>query len=397
MQKKCKKIAKKSHLTLFAKKQSKNNAKNQLIHYCCTSKKLNLIIVFVLKKIKEMKFDIKLQNHLWFWGVYFTLNYLRWGAYFNDYPYSFKSNLIEFSLHVPLVYFNLLVLVPKYVLKSKYVQYTIALIITLFAIYLLKTALTYYLISEDIWPEANREYHPFEINHIVAVCIGELYVLAMASSVYLTLTWLKERERNRELRENQLKIKLKYLKNQMQPHFFFNTLNNLYSLSLESSKKVPDVILKLSSLMEYVLYDIENNRFVPLIKEIDYIQNYIEIEKLRFNNVDVYFNLESDIDEVMVPPLVYISLIENAFKHGGLKNDNLKIKINCKITADNRLDFEIINNFVLSQNLTEKKGIGLKNTKKRLRLLFKDDFTLDHQIKFNYFIIRLQIPIYNEN
>jgi len=238
-----------------------------------------------------MKFDIKLQNHFWFWGVYFLLNFLRWGAYFNDYEYSFKSNLIEFALHIPLVYFNLFVLVPRYVLKSKYYQYAFTLVLSLMAVYLLKTGMTYFLISKDIWPEANRDYQPFEINHIVAVCIGELYVLAMASSVYLTLTWLKERDRNRALREEQFKIKLKYLKNQIQPHFFFNTLNNLYALSLESSDKVPDVIIKLSKLMEYVLYDIEGTKFVPLIKEIDYIQNYIEIEKLRFENVSfiIYF------------------------------------------------------------------------------------------------------------
>ncbi|WP_394369035.1 sensor histidine kinase [Flavobacterium agrisoli] len=344
-----------------------------------------------------MKFDIKLQNHLWFWGGYFILNFLRWGAYFEDYLYSFKSNLVEFSLHIPLVYFNLFFLVPKYVLKSKYTQYALYLVLSLFVVYLLKTSLTYYLISEDIWPEANNEYHPFDINHIIAVCIGELYVLAMASSVYLTLTWLKERERNRELRENQLKIKLKYLKNQMQPHFFFNTLNNLYALSLESSNKVPDVILKLSGLMEYVLYDIQNTKWVPLIKEIDYIQNYIEIEKLRFKNVEVSFNIESNIDVVLVPPLIYISLIENAFKHGGYQNENLKIKINCSITPDQKLDFEILNNFVFSPNLKEKKGIGLQNTKKRLRLLFKDDFVFEQKIKFNFFIIRLQIPITNED
>ncbi|MBK0368936.1 histidine kinase [Flavobacterium sp. SE-1-e] len=348
-------------------------------------------------KFKEMKFDIKLQNHLWFWGGYFILNFLRWGAYFEDYLYSFKSNLVEFSLHIPLVYFNLFFLVPKYVLKSKYTQYALYLVLSLFVVYLLKTSLTYYLISEDIWPEANNEYHPFDINHIIAVCIGELYVLAMASSVYLTLTWLKERERNRELRENQLKIKLKYLKNQMQPHFFFNTLNNLYALSLESSNKVPDVILKLSGLMEYVLYDIQNTKWVPLIKEIDYIQNYIEIEKLRFKNVEVSFNIESNIDVVLVPPLIYISLIENAFKHGGYQNENLKIKINCSITPDQKLDFEILNNFVFSPNLKEKKGIGLQNTKKRLRLLFKDDFVFEQKIKFNFFIIRLQIPITNED
>ena len=347
-------------------------------------------------KIKEIKLEITLQNHFWFWGLYFLLNFLRWGAYFNDYAYSFKSNLIEFALHIPLVYFNLFVLVPRYVLKSHYYKYALALILSLMTVYLLKTGMTYFMISENIWPEANRDYQPFDINHIVAVCIGELYVLAMASSVYLTLTWLKERDRNRALREEQFKIKLEYLKNQIQPHFFFNTLNNLYSLSLESSDKVPDTIIKLSKLMEYVLYDIEGVKFVPLIKEIDYIQNYIEIEKLRFENVEVAINIESNIDEVKVPPLLLISLIENAFKHGGYNNEKLKIKINCKIVNDT-LQFDIINNFVLSPSIKSQKGIGLTNTKKRLKLIFKKNFSLEQQIKFNYYIIQLQIPIYNED
>lgn len=350
-----------------------------------------------MKAISKMKFDIKLQNHLWFWGVYFLLNFLRWGAYFNDYPYSFKSNLIEFSLHIPLVYFNLFVLVPHFVLKSKYTKYTFSLITSLFVIYLVKTALTFYIISQNIWPEANREYKPFEINHIVAVCIGELYVVAMASSVYLTLTWLRERERNRSLRENQFKIKLKYLENQIQPHFFFNTLNNLYALSLESSDKVPDVIIKLSKLMEYVLYDIKGTKSVKLIQEIEYIHNYVEIEKLRFENVEVSINLESNIDEIEVPPLIFISLIENAFKHGGLNNPNLKIKVNCKIVDNKTLDFEVINNFVHSQNLKTKKGIGLTNTLKRLKLIYKNNYNLEQKTKFNYYIIRLQIPINNED
>lgn len=303
--------------------------------------------------------------------MYFVLNFLRWGSYFNDYEYSLKSNIIEFALHIPLVYFNLFVLIPKYVIKSKYYKYTIALFLSLIIVYLLKTGLTYYIISENIWPEANREYKPFEVNHIIAVCIGELYVLAMASSIYLTLTWLKERDLNKTLREDQFKIKLKYLKNQIQPHFFFNTLNNLYALSLESSDKVPDVILKLSHLMEYVLYDIKGDELVPLIKEIDYLQNYIEIEKLRFEKIDVSINIESNIDDVKVPPLLFITLVENAFKHGGLDNQNLKIKINCKVIYGTVLRFEVLNNIVLPQKTNLKNGIGLRNTKKRLKLILR--------------------------
>jgi two-component system, LytTR family, sensor kinase len=346
--------------------------------------------------MKKINFEIKLINHIWFWAIYFLLNFLRWGAYFNDYEYSFKSNLIEFALHIPLVYFNLVILIPMFVLKSKYIKYTFSLLASLGVVYLLKTGLTYYIISKDIWPEANRDYQPFEINHIVAVCIGELYVLAIASSIYLTLTWLRERDRNKAIIENQNKIKLKYLKTQIQPHFFFNTLNNLYALSLESSDKVPDVIIKLSNLMEYVLYDIEETKFVPLIKEIDYIQNYIEIEKLRFQNVEVSINLESDIDNVNVPPLLFITLIENAFKHGGVNNDKFKIKINFRVINSN-LEFEIINNFVFSQPSKSKKGIGLSNTKQRLKLIFKNNFIIDQMVKFNFYIIRIQIPLHNED
>jgi len=122
--------------------------------------------------MKKTNFNIKLKYHLWFWGIYFLLNFLRWGAYFNDYSYSFKSNLIEFALHIPLVYFNLFILIPFLVLRSEYFKYAISLLASLGIVYVLKTGLTYYIISENIWPEANRDYKPFEINHIVAVCIG---------------------------------------------------------------------------------------------------------------------------------------------------------------------------------------------------------------------------------
>jgi len=346
--------------------------------------------------MKKINFDIKFINHIWFWAIWFFLNFLRWGAYFNDYKYSFKSNLLEYALHIPFVYFNILVLIPLFVLKSKYIKYTISLLASLAVVYLLKTGLTYYIISKNIWPEANRDYRPFEINHIVAVCIGEVYVLAIASSFYLMLTWLRERDRNKAILENQNKIKLKYLKNQIQPHFFFNTLNNLYALSLESSNKVPNVIIKLSHLMEYVLYDIEGTKFVPLIKEIDYIQNYIEIEKLRFQNVEVSINLESDLDNIKIPPLLFISLIENAFKHGGANNEYLKIKINFRV-VNSKLEFEIINNFVISPQSRAKKGIGLSNTKKRLKLIYKNNFVILQMIKFNFYIIKIQIPLYNED
>lgn len=345
---------------------------------------------------KLIKFDIKIQYHILFWMIYFSLNFLRWGAYFNDYAYSFKSNMLEFSLHIPFVYFNLFVLVPNLILKSKYKTYIFALLGCLALIYLLKTGLTYVLISKNIWPEANKEYRPFDINHIIAVVIGELYVLALASSVYLTLKWLRERERNRALNEEQLKMSLKSLEVQIQPHFFFNTLNNLYSLSISKSNLVPNTIIKLSKLMKYVLYDVKDNNMVSLIKEFDYIQNYIDIEKLRFKNIDVTTNINSNIEKVMVPPMIFINFIENSLKHGGY-NDELKVKINCSIKDDKYLIFEIINNFVNSQQNKTSSGIGIENVIKRLKLLYHDDFTFSQRSKFNYYIIELKMPIKYEN
>ncbi|MEM8521671.1 histidine kinase [Flavobacterium sp. PL12] len=350
-----------------------------------------------MARLKKIEFSTEYRNHFGFWGIFFLINWLRWGSYFDDYPYSFKSNLIEFSLHIPFVYFNLLVLIPKYIVKFEYYKYALALLGSLIIIYVARTGLTYYMVSENIWPEADKLYRPFDINHIVAVTIGEIYVLSIASSVFSTMYWLKERDRNAIMKQNQSKMKLKYLKTQIQPHFFFNTLNNLYALSLESSKKVPDVILKLSRLMEYVLYDIKGTQMVDLTKEIDYIQNYIEIEKLRFEQVEVAVNIESNIDDIKIPPLLIITLIENAFKHGGPCNSNLRIKINCKVIKNETLQFEILNNFVISQNPSNKKGIGLSNTKKRLKLIFQNNFTLEKIVKFNYYIIRLQIPIQHED
>lgn len=343
-----------------------------------------------------IKFDIRPKHHVLFWLSYFSLNFLRWGAYFNDYVYSFKSNLLEFSLHIPFVYFNLLVLIPAFLLKSKYKTYVLALLGCLAVIYLLKTGLTYVLITKYIWPEANREYHPFDINHIVAVVIGELYVLAMASSVYLTLKWLRERERNRALNEEQLKMKVKNLEIQIQPHFFFNTLNNLYSLSLSKSTLVPNTIIKLSKLMKYVLYDIKDNESVPLINEFDYIQNYIDIEKLRFKNIEVTTNISANIDKVMVPPMIFINFIENAIKHGGY-NEELRIKINCYIEDEKYLIFEVINNFVNSPLHKNTSGIGIENVVNRLKLLYQNDFNFRQRNKFNYFIIELKMPIKYEN
>lgn len=345
---------------------------------------------------KLPKFNFGLKHHVLFWTVYFFLNVLRWGAYYDDYVYSFKSNIIEFSLHIAFVYLNIFILIPKYILKSKYAIYIFLILLCLSLIYIIKITLIYTLISKDILPEANIRYEPFGLNHIISEFVGELYVLALVLSIYLTMNWIKEMNRNKSLNEEQLKMKLKNLENQIQPHFFFNTLNNLYSLSISNSALVPNTIIKLSKLMKYVLYDIKNNKMVPLIKELEYIQNYIDIEKLRFKDINVITNINSDIEKIIIPPMIFITFIENAFKHGGY-NGVMKIKINCNVEDNQYLVFEIINNFVHSQELFLNRGIGIENVINRLKLLYHKDYELTQKCKMNYYILKLKIPANYEN
>ena len=120
-------------------------------------------------------------------------------------------------------------------------------------------------------------------------------------------------------------------------------------------------------------------------------------QKLCHENVEVAISIYSNIDKIKITPLLFITLMNNGFKHDNTNNHNLKIKINCKTINETVLSFEILNNFVLSRLTKTKKGISLINTMKQLKLIFKDQYTFEHKVKFNNYIIALQIPIYNED
>src|SRR5690606_5905370 len=122
---------------------------------------------------------IAFKYHFFFWVSYFLINFVRWGSYFNNYSYYFSDNLVDFLFHILIVYFNIYYLIPKLLLKKKYFSYFSVLLLALGVHYSVRTGLNYYLVSEDIWPEAIGIQKPFSFNHILAVCIGELYVLSL--------------------------------------------------------------------------------------------------------------------------------------------------------------------------------------------------------------------------
>lgn len=328
-----------------------------------------------------------------FWLGYFLFNVVRWGSYFDDYWYSLKSNLVEFPIHIIVVYINVYFLIPKFILRKKYRAYIGYLITMLALVYLVRTGLNYLLVTKEIWPEAHDAGKFLELNHVIAVVLGELYVIGFVSAIKLVLDWAIEKRRNEELANLQMSTELKYLRTQIQPHFFFNTLNNLYALTLQKSDNAPRLVLKLSDMMQYILYEVNSSK-ASLLQEINHINNFIDIERMRFNDrIEFNMDITGEIDDIKVPPLLFLTFIENSFKHGLKENDTVKINMSFKIVKNEYLEFALSNNFNSNTQKEENNGIGIANAQRRLNLLFSNNFTLESKINKGLYNIFLKIPI----
>jgi len=343
-------------------------------------------------------FKLSRRHHVFFWLFYFLLNTLRLGNYFNDYLYSLKTNIIGFPVHMILVYLNIFILMPKLVFKKKYFSFIIAILGSLLLMVFIKFNLTYYLVSENIWPEGPAVINDFTFSYAVDMMIGELYVITFVTAIKITMDWLEEQKRTAELEKMQSETELKFLRTQISPHFFFNTLNNIYSLAIEKSEKTPKIILKLSELMRYLLYETRTKR-QRLEQEIICIQNYLELESIRYGKLlEIDMKISGDIMNKKIAPILLLSFVENAFKHGANKNiGNIKIDLDFKI-IDNFLYFTISNPVPKlgehKQIIDHPGGIGLNNVKKRLALGYnKDEYELNIENNNKVFIVNLKIKV----
>ncbi|GLU53433.1 sensor histidine kinase [Dyadobacter frigoris] len=198
------------------------------------------------------------------------------------------------------------------------------------------------------------------------------------------------------LDKQQKENELRHLKAQLNPHFLFNTLNNLYGLSVTESKKLPDLMLKLSELLRYSLYD-TNQNFVPLQKELDYISNYVTLEKIRLNEkTEIKLDISGDSSNDYIAPLLLIIFIENGFKHfSAAKNQQAFVHIDFKI-SNSRLSMIVKNSvdpeYIPVKNTT-KGGLGLNNVKQRLDLIYPGQYNLETAAKTNYFEVKLEIDL----
>ncbi|WP_242117420.1 sensor histidine kinase [Aestuariivivens sediminicola] len=351
-----------------------------------------LFNLFISSLRERIGTTIPIKYHVLFWLGYFTFNLIRWGSFHNDFTYSLQTNLVEFPIHIVVIYFNVYYLIPTLFLKKKYLQYVGAIFLILVLVYIVRTSLIY-TFTGVLSPELGRPVSFLDFNHFIVVALGELYVITFVTAIKVLVDYSIEKKRNEELSQLQLSTELKFLRTQVQPHFFFNTLNNLYALALNKSDNMPRLLLKLSDLMEYVLYEVQDSK-ASLLKEIDHINNYIDIENLRFKDrVETEMHITGDIEDVKVPPLLLITFVENCFKHGLKNNEKMKMEMSFEVINGRYLNFNISNNFNPNTVDEVKKGIGISNSLRRLKILFSKDFELKTSADNGVYNLFLKIPV----
>jgi two-component system, LytTR family, sensor kinase len=343
--------------------------------------------------LHRKSFGKRISQHLFFWSLYY-LFYGYWILYLlyqiRD-PAFYVQALAFIPFDIGLVYLNFYLLIPALLYHRRFVAYGLALAGSTLAVGCINMLLKQYFASQGSAIHAISA--GWTLANLIGLAMERMYLLGLTTGILLARNWLRNIQLMKEKEKHYLETELSFLKSQIQPHFFFNTLNNLYSLTLNKSDAAPDVVLKLSELMSYMLYE-SNTPLVALDKEISYLHNFIDLEQLRFGDrVKVNFEVESSTEHISIPPLVLIFFVENSFKHGVRNNLNhINIDISLGI-VEQKLIFEISNpseGLVLHAG---KSGIGLKNVKRRLDLLYDDRYQLKMFTDNGIFRVLLQIPL----
>ncbi|MBC8315133.1 MAG: histidine kinase [Bacteroidales bacterium] len=287
------------------------------------------------------------------------------------------------------VYINLLLLIPKFFKKRKFILFAIFQLVNII-LFILLNYFTSLIFEQD---------HPDFISEAIAEFILVSLFLIVTTALKFMRDSLKLQDveiRVKEVEGQKTKAELLALKSQVNPHFFFNTLNSLYSLSLDKSEKAPDMILKLSELMRYVIYESQDNQ-VPLNKQLDFLRSYVYLEQMRADEtLNLTFEVKGDYLNTRTDPLLFIAFIENAFKHGcKTKSLNPYIYIEFNVEQPEKVVFIIENNTEMNIIPSEEQetGFGLTNVRKRLELLYPDHHYLNITQTENTYRVELCICI----
>ncbi|MEO6884253.1 MAG: histidine kinase [Bacteroidia bacterium] len=299
---------------------------------------------------------------------------------FVSFPFMLDTELLTHTNFIQKIIFNTLILalffytnillfIPKLLARKKVFLYIIVIVLCIFLMVFLQLKIDYLFHIEN--SQHHHSAHTLYFYFVTKAILLSLLMLTISGGLKITGEWFKSEQQKREMENEKLSSELLFLKSQVNPHFLFNTLNNIYSLTYKKSDGAPIAILKLADLMRYMLYD-SNDEKVPLEKEISYIQNYIDLQKMRISSaVKINFSTEGEMQNHLIEPMLLIPFVENAFKHGISYLENSAITIHLK-TSEHQLFFSVKNTIPSVKNNDKDKssGIGLQNVTRRLNLLY---------------------------
>jgi two-component system, LytTR family, sensor histidine kinase AlgZ len=318
--------------------------------------------------------------HLSFWCLYFSFFFYQIAFMRRneepDYGKSALDAITQVLFMALLSYLNYFLWLPRLLKHKSLGKYCFEFIIPFLVLITIHIYLKRFIYSEASERAVGYLHSTrFAVTHSLTT----LFIIVFVGMLKFVEDWFVLDAKKKEIENEKLTAELGFLKAQVNPHFLFNTLNNMYYLATVNSPKTPEVIDKLSQMMRYMLYD-TNHQKVPLTKEIDYMKNYIDLEKLRLENqLPINFVTTGNIDGIQIVPLIFITFLENAFKHG-VSNNSKNAFVNISIDMNGKKCIYIVENSKLptkTENTNEKSGIGLQNVNRRLDLSYPDNYKLD--------------------
>lgn len=351
-----------------------------------------------MKRIIEF-FNKPLYKHILFWIVVFLF-------YTTSARERFESNeevLVTYFFHVLyqiiIAYTILCFILPNYLKNNKFLRFLFSIIILFFAINFLNVSVRMSFL-EKVYPDCYKIFFDqngyltfWERIFDIKMILFHLPLFYLQPLFFLVaLTFYENQYKLSKFREQKKAVELKALKHQLNPHFLFNTLNNLYALSLEKSDKAPNVIEKLSEILDYLVYG-SNKKFVSIQKEIELIESYLALEQVRYEDRVLVLFKNSITENCKIAPLLLLTFIENAFKHG--VSQELKtatVKINLSIDTQ-YIIFNIFNTKPLLsiEKYKQKKSIGLTNVEQQLNLLYPSSHDLKIKETSKSFSVTLKL------
>ncbi len=333
---------------------------------------------------------IRIAIHTLFWIFAWFFFFFYYKRYSEVNIFTLTASIINLIAAIATVYTFNYYLIPYFLLKNKLGKFIALAFVAIVMFFYIQLLLTLFLLVKLL--NTGSRLFP-EMIDAMMLFFNMFFVVFVAIAIKFYKRWNEKDFREQQVQKDKVEAELQMLKTQINPHFLFNTLNNIYVLAMRKSEQTANVVLKLSDILDYILYRIDAP-WIDIRNEIRIIENYIELERIRFTErVNLNFTFNFITKNIQIPPMLIIPFVENAFKHGVAKSIE-KSWINITIEEiDHMLHIAVSNSKSPNTIKSEAGGIGLLNVKKRLNLLFSDSYVLDISEKNSRFDVNLSIPI----